>query len=457
MMRRKYLPVCFAALLVTAWAHGEQRVRIATYNMEWLSSETVQCGSVAVQDVRTQGARLSRLQQVVQLLDADIVGLEEIRDRKAVELVFGTADWTIAIDDDSTDCQNLALAVRKPIVVVGAVDGKLNAGPDQFLFEDADNQFFPGQRDVLCVEVRLPGDAGALYVLVHHAKARSGGRAQTNERRAGAAREIVRELEQSFDEKDYVLLGDFNDNPDDASLNILETGDPTAAAQMENEEGAFLVDLAEPLVARDQVSQGCTASDVHDGRVDTVDPGSRQRNYDHRNDDSNTGAILFDQVLVPHHTYRSYVLGSAAVFDQPVAVEGPSDERASDHLPVYADFVFDAGEEEGPEVAVLRIVGLLPNPAGPDQGQEVAVLRNLGQTELSLDGWSLRDRAGNTYALSGSIGAAATLQVKMTAFTMPLNNDGDDVFLLDATGAVIDRVTYTSDQVQPGVMITLGE
>jgi hypothetical protein len=34
----------------------------------------------------------------------------------------------------------------------------------------------------------------------------------------------VQKLDRDYEDKRFILLGDFNDNPDDKSLNILETG-----------------------------------------------------------------------------------------------------------------------------------------------------------------------------------------------------------------------------------------
>jgi hypothetical protein len=47
-------------------------------------------------------------------------------------------------------------------------------------------------------------------------------------------------LEQQFEERDFVLVGNMNDNSDDKSLNILETGDPDTAAE-EEIDGPFLI------------------------------------------------------------------------------------------------------------------------------------------------------------------------------------------------------------------------
>jgi hypothetical protein len=67
----------------------------------------------------------------------------------------------------------------------------------------------------------------------------------SNPRREGAARAMLRVFERDFDGRGFILLGDFNDNPDDRSLNILETGDPNAPGGPEEIDGPFLSNLTE--------------------------------------------------------------------------------------------------------------------------------------------------------------------------------------------------------------------
>lgn len=453
-MKKVWILLGICTLLATC-CNAEQEVRIATYNIKWLSSETTNCGFIRVYDVRTQGQRLDRLRQVIRELDADIIGLQEIRDRTALDLVFSESDWTLVIDDDSRDCQNLALAVRHPFTVAGASNGRLNAETEHFIFADSEHDnAFPRNRDLLCVEVHLPNNAGSLYVMVHHAKSRYGGRHTTNPRRVAASQLIIRRLEQQFHEDRFVILGDFNDNPDDASLNILEIGDSNAITEMEDNIGTFLINLFEPLNADGHVSHGRRASDIINGQIDTIDSNSRRRNYEHRNDDAHTGDILFDQILVPHQVYQSYVLDSAVVFNRPIAVEGQSYRVASDHLPVYADFIFPTN---GSDVAV-RIISLLPNPKGKDAGNEIVILKNFGQSNVDLQGWKLRDKADNTYSLSGSIPPGQELEIRMLEFTMPLNNTGDRIELLSTDGNTpVPEVQYHKSDVVEGKFIKFEE
>jgi len=432
------------ALVLGAGALADATVRVATYNIKFLSTE-----------VGTQGDRLDKLRTVVAALDADIVGLQEIDDRAALALLFDPAEWSLVIDDDSGLRQDLAVAVRRPLVPVD-VPADLDADDAQFLFPDeADDAAFPARRDVLAVAVRVPGAARELSVLVVHAKSRFGGRSATDARRELAARMLVQRLERDYDERDFVLLGDFNDNPDDRSLNILETGDPDAPGGREDLPGAFLVNLTEPFCARDEVSHGLrsNAIDAATGRIDVVSPDSRRLNDVSRGMDAFHEDVLFDQILVPARLAGRCVPGSVAILDDPAAVLGNDETRASDHLPVRADLSL-AGEVAIAGGTVV-IAAVLPDPEGADARHEQVVLRNLTAATVDLAGWRLVDRADNTFALGDTIGAGQDLTILLSPHTLPLNNGGDRVQLLDAGGTERDRITYDAAAVGPGRWIHL--
>ena len=126
-----------------AWS---AEVRVATYNIKFLST-----------NVQQEGDRLAKLREVIDLLDADVIGLQEIADRAALALVFPPQEWHLVIDDDSADAQDVALAVRKPFSVLG-LPPDLDADDPHFLFSSASNDLFPNRRDVLAVEVQVPND-----------------------------------------------------------------------------------------------------------------------------------------------------------------------------------------------------------------------------------------------------------------------------------------------------------
>ena len=430
--------ILFVAILTSVTA--QQRIRVATYNIRFL-------------DKNISTERANRLKAVIERLDADVIGLQEIDDRDALRKIFDSPDWQLVISDSSTNNQDVAVAVRKPLIV--KTPASLNASDAEFLFP-ADTStlesFFPGNRDILVAEIKSPGFDKTLSVLVVHAKSRSGGRATTDPRRIGAARLLLAKLEQDFDEKNFILLGDMNDNPDDESMNILETGNPQAAAASETTDGPFLINLAEVLLVQGHISHGATSLDIVDDKVNTTDPQSRNRNNAGRGTNTNTGKILFDQILIPMHMQNSYVQDSIRVFNDKIAIEGGSQQNASDHLPVLADFEF--GEEIDPTAGPdLRIISALPNPAGTDNGREQFTVRNIGTASLSLSGWKARDRGMNTFSLSGSLAGGATQTITLPSGAMPLNNGGDSIALIDPDGAVRHQVTYTASQAGSGAVV----
>jgi endonuclease/exonuclease/phosphatase family metal-dependent hydrolase len=441
MLRRPIL--LLAVILLVPVCCAEQLVRVATYNIRFL-------------DTNIPAQRLTRLRDVVERLDAHVIGLQEIDNRAALEQIFPPADWHIIIDDDSGNNQDVALVVRKPLNVLG-FDASLDADDEHFLFPGANNNsFFPNRRDVLFAEVAVPNVSETFFVMVHHAKARSDNnqpaRADTDFRREGASREIIKVLEQRFDGRDFILLGDFNDNPDDRSLNILETGDPLAAAGPEETDGPFLINLAESLVAANRVSHGRNSADLVGDKVDTIDLRSRTDNNDFRGTNKNTGDILFDQILAPMRMQNRYVQGSARVFDDAVGAQGNENTRASDHLPVSAEFIFGGDNEPAPDGT--RILSLLPNPTGPDAGNEQITLKNFSSASITLTGWKLRDRAGNEFSLQGSVAGNGERTITLPAGVLPLNNDGDQVSLSDENGILRHQVSYTAAQVSAGVVIS---
>ena len=424
-------------------AVAEQLVRVATYNIKFLNSDI-------------GDSRLEHLRSVIDELDADVIGLQEIDDRAALRKIFSNSDWQIVIDDQSGDNQDLALAIRCPLHVQGRTCDStkdIDADESHFLFEEESNFAFPRDRDILFVEIEIPSVQKSFFVMVHHAKARFGGRTETDERRAAAARIIIKRLEQDFEDVAFVLLGDFNDNPDDESSNIMETGNAHAEAGAEDEQGTFLVNLTELLVAEDHVSWGRNTRNIVGGeKINTVDPGSRDRHNEFRGTDRHSGDILFDQILIPPRMLNGYVTGSVMVFDHPSGVHGNRNTRASDHLPVFAEFVF-GGDSDGAARTGVRIISLLPNPEGTDRGNEQITLKNFGDESVPLDGWSLRDKAENTFDLDGQLGPGAIRTITLPKGKLPLNNGGDEIELLDRDREQRDVVVYLRAQARSGAVI----
>ncbi|MBL1150366.1 MAG: hypothetical protein AKCLJLPJ_02257 [Fimbriimonadales bacterium] len=301
-------------------------LRIATYNIAWMGEGMTP-------------ERVANLRSVLANLKADIVAVQEAESLKAMRRVFGR-EWQIAMLNDPSELQELALAVRLPSKVLS----RSMVFPDSSL-DDA----FPGKRDVLRVVVRPPSGNDIVFYVVHM-KSRRGGRIETDPQRIKACALLASRLEKSKDER-IVVLGDFNDYPDDRSVNILETGDPNARGEMEERPGRLFINLAEDLAKRE-----CVSLELHArfrGRpMQPVVYGARWDNNRLRGvkyrfpDDVNVTQALFDQILISH-SLKDAVIGRPFVYAGADALRGAEARRleggrqegslASDHLPVCVD------------------------------------------------------------------------------------------------------------------------
>ena len=328
--------VLIVLILFVACGPRPVEIAVATYNIYWL-------------DDGISEARKARLQTVVRELDADIIGFQEIQSKAALARILPD-DYAIGMIDDPEDHQELALAVRAPFEI---------ADLKMVFPEKVHDRAFPQKRDLL--QAYVEGYGRRLIVLVHHAKTRSGGRVETDPRREESARMIARYLSSRVKYDHIVLLGDFNDNPDDRSLNILESGDPNAPAGMDDAPDAFLYNTSEALLEKDHCSYG------YNYLYDKIDsdtfapavPGARAENNKWRGKphdflrDVAVKAILFDQILVSQNL-RDRVVASG-IFTRAEAVRGSRSRIrfqgdnvvytrrgtfASDHVPVWTILKF---------------------------------------------------------------------------------------------------------------------
>ncbi len=94
--------------------------------------------------------------------------------------------------------------------------------------------------------------------------------------------------------------------------------------------------------------------------------------------------------------------------------------------------------------AGVVIEGLLPNPIGDDDELEEVTIRNKGISAVSLVGWTLQDRSGAAWNLTGSLAAGQSQTFRRNGQAMSLNNTGDEIVLLDAGNVERDRFNYAA-------------
>lgn len=331
--------------LLASLTLAAQPITVATYNIYFL-------------DDGISAERKANLETVLAGLDADVIAFQEINNPAALKNILSD-DYAVVMLDDPEEVHDLALAVRQPLAVHSA----------RLLFTDPAHDYeFPRSRDIL--EVRVMAHGRELVFLVHHAKSRSGGRMQTDERREGASVKLVQYIREKLAGESVILLGDFNDNPDDRSLNILETGDPQALGGIDDGPDAFLHNVTEPLAARDIVSYGygylfdSLATDT----FPRVVAGARAENlkwmgkpHDYRTDVV-IKAVLLDQILVsadlaPLVRAVDVYNGTAAIFGDRSRIRFTDNglvytfrgTQASDHVPVWVRLELPPREAAQPD------------------------------------------------------------------------------------------------------------
>ena len=105
---------------------GSQIIKVATYNIYFLDD------GISVE-------RKANLRKVIELLDADIIGFQEIKDPAALKNIL-PPNYQVAMIDDSSEVQELAIAVRSPLKVRSV----------RYVFPDTDvDNAFPRKRDLL--------------------------------------------------------------------------------------------------------------------------------------------------------------------------------------------------------------------------------------------------------------------------------------------------------------------
>lgn len=324
-------------LLCTLFISLGQNARIATYNIYFL-------------DDGIKSERKARLDSVIQQLDADIIAFQEINNVAALKNILPTT-YSIAMLDDPKEVQEVALAVRAPFKVVNTT----------YIFADKKHDFaYPRKRD--CLEVEVMIGKKRVYFYVQHYKSRRGGRIKTDKQREAASGLLVDYLKENRVNDFVVVLGDFNDSPDDRSANILEQGNAGAKGGIDSEEDAFLLNTSEELTEKNMVSYGLwyTYRGKNTSSVSAVVAGSRKENNRFRDKeydffkDVKIKDVLIDQIFIslslkPFAKKSDVFVSGAAVRGTKSRIKFGKNGLeytfrgtfASDHVPVILDLDFN--------------------------------------------------------------------------------------------------------------------
>ena len=336
---RKLIIILFAFMFLSHCIYG-QKLKVATYNIFFL-------------DNNISAERKSNLQNVIQTLDADIIAFQEIDNEDALKNIL-PENYIIAMIDDPDEILEVALAVRSPYQII---DKKYVFTLDTFDYA------FPRNRDLLQVEVK--GSNNTFTFLIHHTKSRRGGRMKTDKQRETASSLIVDYIKNDLSCKNVILLGDFNDNPDDRSVNILEMGSDNVQAGIDEQEDTFLFNTSEKLLDNDYCSYGLYKMnlEINEKNYRPIVEGARIENDKWRDKkfnyykDVKIKAVLFDQILVSMNLKKSVI--DAGIYSGIEAIKGIESKikfvdgeikytrrgtLASDHIPVWVVLDFN-GEQ----------------------------------------------------------------------------------------------------------------
>jgi len=135
---------------------------------------------------------------------------------------------------------------------------------------------------------------------------------------------------------------------------------------------------------------------------------------------------------------------------------GDDDEHPEDDRVWTAPIWFETDHfHDGDEDVSLRMVSMIPDPDGDDLANERITFTNSGDSDVSLEGWQVRDLAGNIWVLDAlrALAPGQTKSLLRNGQSMALNNSGDRVELVSPDGTVVQVFSY--DRVARGQEINV--
>ncbi|QDV50835.1 Endonuclease/Exonuclease/phosphatase family protein [Gimesia fumaroli] len=130
-----------------------------------------------------------------------------------------------------------------------------------------------------------------------------------------------------------------------------------------------------------------------------------------------------------------------------------TDRHGSDHLCVYSST--GSVTPDGPNLPTensVEITNALPNPDGDDNGNESITITYSENGTVDISGWTMQDRAGNIFKFkNGTKLNSGENEIVLSPHTMPLNNSGDTIILMDKSSVQRGPVfSYSRQEVKSG-------
>jgi endonuclease/exonuclease/phosphatase family metal-dependent hydrolase len=203
-------------------------VTIATYNVLNLFDDIDDPYFLDETTPAKPRAQMEKLAQTLRTLNADVIGLQEVENRhyleRFLEVFVPDLGYRHVVHFEGNDTRGIdvALISRIPVGVVRSYRHHEFPGPDgkPMVFE----------RDILAVELRPPQGV-PFEVWVLHLKSNFEGREYAEPIRKAEATEVRRLLDQRLKSDAgarIIVLGDFNDTPENSALQTIRGAGPNA-------------------------------------------------------------------------------------------------------------------------------------------------------------------------------------------------------------------------------------
>lgn len=244
MQQKQIFWLAFCFLLVSTGLKGQQSYKLAFYNVENLFDieddpatldEDFTPGGVQKWDLERYELKIGKIAQVMDSLGRpNFIGLAEIENKKVLEDLIrapGLIDEDYGIiHKESPDVRGIDVALlykKKDFKVLETEFIRVNF--PEFIEKDYTT------RDILYAKGKL-SNGDIIHLFVNHWPSRRGGLEQSEPKRLFVAqhvRKAVDEISRKEPGAKIVIMGDFNDEPDNTSINSVLGALPDSSASLE--------------------------------------------------------------------------------------------------------------------------------------------------------------------------------------------------------------------------------